>query len=58
MKVKLISQKNLSSECWPVQVWGLSYCKPCDLHNSSDCGGKNIRKTKRNSLGYEIPLTR
>ena len=26
VRAKRINQSDLSSDCWPVQIWGLSYC--------------------------------
>jgi len=44
VKVKLIYQKDLTSDCWPVQFWGLSHCRSCDNLASDECGGQSIRK--------------
>jgi len=30
-QVKTVSQNKLSSECWTVQIWGLTKCETCDL---------------------------
>lgn len=51
----MISQISLSDECWFVQVWGLDKCKTCS-YKGKDCGGKNIRKTGKNKLGFTVPL--
>ena len=56
MKVKIISQKMLSAECWLVQVWGTTACKECDYKSSMSCGGSTIIKKGKNVLGYDIPL--
>jgi hypothetical protein len=56
MKTKVISQKMLSAECWPVQVWGIEACRDCDYRGTKACGGKKIRATGKNALGYDIPL--
>lgn len=56
MKTKIISQKMLSAECWSVQVWGIEACTNCDFHNTSECGGRQILRTGKNTLGIVIPL--
>jgi hypothetical protein len=56
MKTKIIFQKMLSAECWPVQVWGIEACKDCDFQQTIECGGKQILKTGKNTLGNKIPL--
>jgi len=56
MEVKVIPQGHMSSECWSIQVWGLDHCKTCPSENKKECGGKNIRKTGKNELGYLVPL--
>lgn len=56
VKSRTVSQSKLSAECWPVQVWGLSACKTCEFRNKPDCGGKKIRKTGKNSLGFKVPI--
>jgi len=51
-RVKRIYQKDLTSECWPVQVWGLHYCsgfgceyeRMCEYLATDECGGTRIRK--------------
>ena len=55
-QVKTIKQSELTAECWLVQIWGSDVCKTCDVRNTSECGGKHIRKTKKNSKGYAVPL--
>ena len=44
MKVKSIKQSELTSECWLIQIWGLSACKTCEVKDTEECGGKAIRK--------------
>jgi len=41
----------MTSDCWPVQVWGLSYCsgfgeyeQMCEYLATDECGGQGIRK--------------
>lgn len=55
METKIITQENLTDECWLVQFWGLKRCKTCE-HKDTDCGGRNIRKTRRNKKGFTVPL--
>lgn len=56
MKIKIISQKMLSSECWLVQVWGFEVCTDCRYQDTEQCGGRNILITGQNILGHKIPL--
>ena len=51
-----IPQRKLSAECWLIQFNGLEACKGCELLNTEECGGKQIRKTMKNNLGFSIPL--
>jgi hypothetical protein len=44
-KTKVIRQKELTSDCRPVQVWGLPYCRDCKYLATEDCGGYRIRKS-------------
>jgi len=53
---KMIKQKQLSEECWEVQIWGQNHCKVCIYKNTKECGGKAIIKTGKNKLGYAVPL--
>jgi hypothetical protein len=53
-----VDQKNLSSECWLIQFQGLRACDNCDLKNTDDCGGQNIRKTLQNDKGIKITKTK
>lgn len=49
-KMVITSAKEVSisnefaGECWLIQFDGLEACSKCDLLNTSDCGGKTIRK--------------
>ena len=54
MKFKIIQQKALTTECWSVQIWGLSYCDTCEFKDTNQCGGKRIRETGRNRIGCNI----
>jgi len=51
VRTKRVYQKDLSSDCWPVQVWGLPYCsgfgdyeQMCEFLATDECGGQGIRK--------------
>jgi len=56
MDIKLVRQSDLTSECWSVQFHGLEYCKTCEFVDTDDCGGKNIRETKKNEKGIKVPI--
>ena len=56
MEIKTINQSHLSSECWLIQFSGLKACKTCEAKNTDECGGKNIIKTGKNELGFNVPL--
>ena len=60
VRTKRIYQKDLTSDCWPVQFWGLPYCSGfgdyelmCEYLGTVDCGGQSIRKK---ILMREFPL--
>lgn len=53
---KEIPQNTLSAECWLVQINGLEACEDCELLNTEECGGQEIRKTLKNKLGLSVPL--
>lgn len=44
VRSKVVKQGGLSSECWPVQVWGISYCTTCEFLDTEECGGVSIRE--------------
>ena len=44
MRTKRIHQKDLTPDCWSIQVWGLPYCRSCEYLATEDCGGYEIRK--------------
>jgi len=56
--IKTVDQKKLTAECWLVRINGLSACKDCELKDTGECGGAEIRKTGRNSKGIKIPIGR
>jgi hypothetical protein len=50
-RTKRIRQKDLTSDCWMVQVWSLPYCSgfgdpesACEYLGTEECGGERIRK--------------
>jgi len=50
-RVKKIKQKDLTSDCWMVQIWGIDYCSgngnpasACEYLGTEECGGERIRK--------------
>jgi hypothetical protein len=57
MEIKTIHQNNLTSECWLVQFNGLKECDTCEQKGKRDCGGKQIRKTGKNRLGLNVPIS-
>ena len=56
MRINKVPQYKLSSECWPVQLWGTNTCESCEFKDSDECGGLKIRKTGKNEKGYVVPL--
>lgn len=56
VETRLIPQKHLTSECWMVQFRGLKACEECEFKDTSECGGKAIRKKLMNVKGYKVPL--
>ena len=44
LEVKVISSKGLTTECWPIQTWGLPHCRECEYLATEDCGGYRIRR--------------
>ena len=52
-RTKSVYQKDLTSDCWPVQFWGLPYCRTCEHLASEECGGQSIRK---NILTGKYPM--
>lgn len=53
---KMVDQKQMSGECFYIQVWGPDYCKDCDYQDHDECGGWDILRTGKNSLGHKVPL--
>jgi hypothetical protein len=51
VRSKTINQGDLSSDCWPVQMWGIPYCSGfgnpdnrCEYLGTDECGGNRIRE--------------
>ena len=42
--VKQINQSELTSDCWLIQINGLSECDKCSVRNTDECGGGNTLK--------------
>ena len=55
-KVEMVDQTEVSGECFYIQIWGSDYCADCIYRDHDGCGGKNILRIGKNSLGYQIPL--
>lgn len=53
---RVIPSKDLTPECWSVQMNGLTACKTCEYKDTDQCGGKKIRESKKNAKGVRIPL--
>ncbi len=59
MKEIIIKKSNLSNkECFWIQVKGLKFCETCKFKDSSECGGKEIRKTLMNLKRFKVPLNK
>ena len=39
-----MDSNKMTAECFQIQCYGLKGCTTCDLLNTSECDGKNIRK--------------
>lgn len=51
VRAKRINPGDLSTDCWPVQIWGLPYCSgfgnpenSCEYLGTDECGGIRIRE--------------
>lgn len=51
-----VSASELTEECWTVQMIGLNACETCEWLETKDCGGKQIRKSGKNSKGHKVPI--
>jgi len=54
LNVKIITQGNLTSECWLIQMQGKSACQTCEFKGTPECGGQNILKTGKNKKGIDV----
>ena len=45
MKIKTMKQSDLTSDCWLIQMWGITVCDiiECEALNTDECGGQAIR---------------
>jgi len=43
-KEKSVRQAELTSECFLIQIFGISQCNKCEWLETKDCGGKKTRK--------------
>ena len=41
---KEIDQNTLTSDCWSIQINGLSACTKCEYNNTDECGGGETLK--------------
>ncbi len=55
-QTRMVDQTEVSGECFYIQIWGSDYCADCIYRDHDECGGKDILKIGKNSLGYQIPL--
>ena len=53
---KTVHQNNITAECWLIQLYGLTACETCELKDTAECGGKNIRVTGVNEIGKKVPI--
>ena len=56
VETREVPSARLTGECWSVQFRGLIACDKCELRDTKSCGGKKIRKTGMNELGFRVPL--
>lgn len=52
--VKTVKQRDLTGECWMVQMHGTEYCTTCEVRGKPDCGGKDILRKGVNEKGIEV----
>ena len=45
VRAKVVAHGQLTSDCWPIQVWGISYCATCEFLDTPECGGEAIRES-------------
>jgi hypothetical protein len=53
---RVMSQSDLTSECWLIQFEGQAACDDCEVKDTPGCGGESIRMTGRNAKGVHVPL--
>lgn len=41
-ETRIVEQSKLTSDCFFVQVFGLSRCEVCEFRDTDECGGKEI----------------
>jgi hypothetical protein len=56
MESRSIIQSQMTAECWLIQFQGKKACEDCEVRDTEDCGGQNIRKTGKNEKGFPVPL--
>jgi hypothetical protein len=44
VRSKIVMQSDLSSDCWTIQIWGLTRCRECEYLATEECGGYRIRR--------------
>jgi hypothetical protein len=49
--------KDLTDECYNIQMMGFEACKGCSIRKTILCGGKDILKTGQNSKGVKVPIS-
>ena len=54
--IRIIPQKDMTGECFLIQMSGISACESCEAKDTEDCGGKEIRKKLVNEKGISVPL--
>ena len=54
--VRTVKQKNLTAECWLIQIVGRAACETCEVKDTEDCGGQDILKSGKNSKGLNVPV--
>ena len=52
--VKTIKQRDLIFDCWFIQVFGIEACNDCEVLDTDECGGQEIRKKLLENLEQNI----
>lgn len=55
-KIPKLEKEKFTEECYQIQNNGFNACFNCYLKDDKMCRGKNIKKTGKNLLGYDVPL--